>query len=293
MSTMYAIPDAAYTYASKPTYYTFDLDSDSEEEDEEFVAFAKDTADDQLLKLDSISTCASSDFESGETDYAMLRPCESCESESAFSIASCESDTTSLANNFLELEQEFNTSPTLISTLSGRVQLIKPPPGLELPVLHTPPMVSEEVDDMTCGLCNESSDTYDVKELRSDDLPSLGSCAHATGNCKPCNWFHKAKGCSNGFNCRHCHLCPPGEVRSRQKERFSNTELPPSDSTCANGAVVRQEPPTSVETVATTSVPRGEGNRRKVQRGNPKLVNKCDPWRDKSSPFEVFTFSHS
>jgi hypothetical protein len=44
---------------------------------------------------------------------------------------------------------------------------------------------------------------------------SLGSAAHATGACKPCAWFWKPQGCQNGNLCRHCHACPPGELKAR------------------------------------------------------------------------------
>merc|ERR1719469_1017110 len=51
----------------------------------------------------------------------------------------------------------------------------------------------------------------------SDELPSIGSTFHAAGQCKPCGWFWKRGGCHNGRECRHCHLCPDGVLRSRRK----------------------------------------------------------------------------
>lgn len=50
------------------------------------------------------------------------------------------------------------------------------------------------------------------------DLPSIGSAAHASRRCKPCAFTHK-EGCQSGFECRFCHLCPPGEKKQRKKER--------------------------------------------------------------------------
>ena len=46
---------------------------------------------------------------------------------------------------------------------------------------------------------------------------SVGAALHGTGECKPCAWFWKPKGCQNGEECRHCHLCPLGEIRQRKK----------------------------------------------------------------------------
>lgn len=48
-------------------------------------------------------------------------------------------------------------------------------------------------------------------------LPSLGSSAHATGQCTPCAWFWKPQGCGNEKECSYCHMCPEGEIRRRRK----------------------------------------------------------------------------
>lgn len=56
-------------------------------------------------------------------------------------------------------------------------------------------------------------------------LPSAGSALHASLQCKPCGFFH-SKGCDNGTACQFCHLCPPGEKRRRQKEKFAGAPRP-------------------------------------------------------------------
>lgn len=53
------------------------------------------------------------------------------------------------------------------------------------------------------------------------ELPSVGSAGHATGTCKPCAYFAHSRGCANGVQCPFCHLCPPGELKRRQKEMRS------------------------------------------------------------------------
>lgn len=50
------------------------------------------------------------------------------------------------------------------------------------------------------------------------EMPSLGSSGHVRGNCKPCAFVHK-QGCAEGFACKFCHLCMPGEGKRRQKEK--------------------------------------------------------------------------
>eukprot|EP00929_Paragymnodinium_shiwhaense_P109324 TRINITY_DN75735_c0_g1_i1.p1 TRINITY_DN75735_c0_g1~~TRINITY_DN75735_c0_g1_i1.p1 ORF type:complete len:250 (+),score=42.39 TRINITY_DN75735_c0_g1_i1:82-750(+) len=51
------------------------------------------------------------------------------------------------------------------------------------------------------------------------ELPSEGSREHSTGNCRPCGFFWKSGGCSNGKGCEFCHLCGPKEKRQRHKEK--------------------------------------------------------------------------
>jgi len=58
--------------------------------------------------------------------------------------------------------------------------------------------------------CDVSSD--------SNELPSLGSAGHFSGECKPCAFLY-TKGCGNGLQCHFCHLCPPDEKHRRQKEK--------------------------------------------------------------------------
>jgi hypothetical protein len=54
-------------------------------------------------------------------------------------------------------------------------------------------------------------------------LWSVGSAAHDSGTCKPCAFLWKdlkKPGCQNGMECVFCHLCPPGEVKRRKKEKM-------------------------------------------------------------------------
>jgi len=77
----------------------------------------------------------------------------------------------------------------------------------------------------------------------STEMPSEGSAAHVKGDCKPCAWFYKAQGCQNGKECRHCHLCPEGEIRSRRKVKVAtlrqqddDEDMTPSTGTHATHA---------------------------------------------------------
>jgi len=66
---------------------------------------------------------------------------------------------------------------------------------------------------------------------------SEGSKLHGSSmGCQPCPWFWKAEGCLNGSSCKHCHLCPPRELRTRKKQKQKTQKLlcapaPPSQTT--------------------------------------------------------------
>mmetsp|Transcript_41283 Transcript_41283/g.127823 ORF Transcript_41283/g.127823 Transcript_41283/m.127823 type:complete len:253 (-) Transcript_41283:31-789(-) len=50
-------------------------------------------------------------------------------------------------------------------------------------------------------------------------LPSVGSASHFEGRCKPCAFLYE--GCANGTSCKFCHLCPPGELKRRKREKLA------------------------------------------------------------------------
>lgn len=50
------------------------------------------------------------------------------------------------------------------------------------------------------------------------ELPSQGSAAHYTGECRPCAFLY-TKGCSAGTQCNFCHACEAGEKKRRKHEK--------------------------------------------------------------------------
>merc|ERR1712159_257599 len=99
--------------------------------------------------------------------------------------------------------------------------------------------------DLECG--NEG----DVVEDSQEELPSLGSHLHSAGECRPCAWFHKPQGCSNGAECRHCHLCGDGEIKTRKKSKVAGLRTAskiseistPEEKTTPTSSSVVQPPP--------------------------------------------------
>ena len=63
-------------------------------------------------------------------------------------------------------------------------------------------------------------DPVQARGLRTD-VPSQGSALHSMGQCKPCAWFWKSRGCSNAAFCDYCHLCPPGALKERKKAKIA------------------------------------------------------------------------
>lgn len=67
---------------------------------------------------------------------------------------------------------------------------------------------------------------------------SVGSAGHGAGVCRPCAWVHKmpgGKGCKNASSCKYCHLCPPGELKRRKRDKWENLAEPGgSDATAAS-----------------------------------------------------------
>lgn len=51
------------------------------------------------------------------------------------------------------------------------------------------------------------------------NTPSHGSLLHSAGNCRPCAWFYKPSGCQSGQECKYCHVCGDGELKSRKKNK--------------------------------------------------------------------------
>jgi hypothetical protein len=75
-------------------------------------------------------------------------------------------------------------------------------------------------DDESPEAEKDEEASFSVEDL-PEEIPSLGSAKHGSGDCRPCAWFHKPGGCTNARECRHCHLCPEGEIRNRKKTKVT------------------------------------------------------------------------
>lgn len=112
--------------------------------------------------------------------------------------------------------------------------------GLELPVKHTfihfdlPSWRTEVGGEWWTSAPGEMMKKSFHLKFRSMEE------AHIRGECSPCAYFFgKVDGCRQGLDCSFCHLCVPGEVKRRKKEkvkalkeqaRIARGEGPPSSA---------------------------------------------------------------
>eukprot|EP00490_Sorites_sp_Unknown_P010208 CAMPEP_0114690548 /NCGR_PEP_ID=MMETSP0191-20121206/65831_1 /TAXON_ID=126664 /ORGANISM="Sorites sp." /LENGTH=240 /DNA_ID=CAMNT_0001980627 /DNA_START=51 /DNA_END=773 /DNA_ORIENTATION=- len=71
------------------------------------------------------------------------------------------------------------------------------------------------------GYMSKGGDLKAVSECPVVKGPSKGSALHGTGQCKPCAWFWKPRGCSNAGDCSYCHACPAGALKERKKAKVA------------------------------------------------------------------------
>jgi hypothetical protein len=148
-----------------------------------------------------------------------------------YQSSAAESPLVGVKNTFIHIEEDDTSS--IADSLSLPPRSISAPNVLRNQRLLTPRSASEALcsplrrwseDSTSEAQASELSDVddefSDVDEEALGDAPSVGSTFHASGTCRPCAWFWKHQGCSNGKQCRHCHLCPQGEIKRRRKTKF-------------------------------------------------------------------------
>jgi hypothetical protein len=76
------------------------------------------------------------------------------------------------------------------------------------------------------NLTGPSDEDAPLSDLITSDGSPNGSALHGQyANdeplCKPCAWLFKEGGCTNARNCKYCHLCPEGELKTRKKKKLA------------------------------------------------------------------------
>jgi len=95
--------------------------------------------------------------------------------------------------------------------------------------LSTKANTDEDNASPTPGLLSDAEEDVKPRAISLTNglgLWSVGSAQHHLGNCKPCAFLWKdANGCQNGANCIFCHMCPPGEVKQRKKQKLAMRKM--------------------------------------------------------------------
>lgn len=120
----------------------------------------------------------------------------------------------SISDKQLEAYRSPGSSPGSTCASAEDMSYLPPPPGL-------PPFPATE-SQMHAGEQMQSPFVISLSE--GLQLPaqlgewSAGSVGHEMGCCKPCAFIWK-DGCMSGAECPFCHLCPPGEIKKRKKDK--------------------------------------------------------------------------
>jgi hypothetical protein len=117
-------------------------------------------------------------------------------------------------------------------------------------------------DETEKPISDDVSDTSEEDEVivDMDNLPSMGSAAHATGECKRCNFFPKGR-CSNGKNCQFCHFPHDKRKPSRQEKRerraawLDQNGMPQDDSSNVDTPTAKVGPLLSAGSLPSAEMP--------------------------------------
>lgn len=124
------------------------------------------------------------------------------------------------------------------------------------------PMRSPAPAPLDCdGSSGEDEETLPVVELGEDGLPSVGSSAHASGDCRRCCFFPKGR-CTNGHDCTFCHFGHDKRTRMKKKKKSaSERSTPLSAQANAAGALLASQlsPNSSLWSAAYMTTPTGQG----------------------------------
>jgi hypothetical protein len=82
--------------------------------------------------------------------------------------------------------------------------------------IHIP---EEEMKEASAGFFWPTAPSVMLNSTFRTKYPSMEQ-AHMKGDCRPCAYFiSKVDGCRQGEDCAFCHLCPPGALKKKKKEK--------------------------------------------------------------------------
>lgn len=84
---------------------------------------------------------------------------------------------------------------------------------------HASPSAEDPGVVMKLNLSSIFESELGAADMEGSDLQNGGPAPHASGECKPCVFFHK-DGCRQGDECSFCHLCRPEERKKRRWQKL-------------------------------------------------------------------------
>jgi len=122
-----------------------------------------------------------------------------------------------------QMEHQAKTSISLEECLKG-IHAKRQDLELRDDVISTKANTDEDTAPTTPEVLSDSETETGPRTISLSStlgLWSIGSAEHSMGTCKPCAFLWKdASGCQHGANCKFCHMCPPGEVKKRKKQKI-------------------------------------------------------------------------
>ncbi|OLQ00808.1 hypothetical protein AK812_SmicGene16495 [Symbiodinium microadriaticum] len=107
------------------------------------------------------------------------------------------------------------TAEDEVQTPNTGMRFQTPSPEPQMPVPPAPANVFPPLDhSLLANLQTRRDQSFKVSEaghgtkfIQSNWCVSIGSQGHPFSCAAPCKYYAKAKGCKDGANCDHCHLC--------------------------------------------------------------------------------------
>jgi len=136
-------------------------------------------------------------------------------------------------NSFSQEEQQGSARdgfalPSFLTLPPSSSRSLRPPPVKYTFIHYDDDEGSDDDGESTCrtqGAATRSRSappelhTYDAAP-EARQVSSAMLARHKLGNCRPCAYFRqKQDGCRLGNDCSFCHVCLPGELKKRKKER--------------------------------------------------------------------------
>lgn len=133
----------------------------------------------------------------------------------------------SLFSDVSKKDRRWSTSPLSSASASSLAQVDSEPLPVRNTFIHYDPFTSLNTEHTSGSFepppsqnrWSSAPGALLSREWRTK-YPEM-EALHARGECRPCAYvYHKEDGCRWGGACNFCHLCPPGAMKNKKKEKI-------------------------------------------------------------------------